>query len=295
MLTESQVQQFHDRGYLLIPGFLSSGKATELLERSKKLISQFDPEAHPLTQFTTSDQDHVGGNYFLDSADKISFFFEPEAVQNVDGKMEVVVPKEEAINKFGHGLHLQDPLFEEVTVKNRNVKTIASDLGFKRPRALQSMVICKQPRIGGAVPSHQDSVFLYTDPLSAVGFWIALGDATLDNGCLSFSPGSHLTHSVPKRFIRLKDQQGRDTGETGFEYFEGGKEMEEKWPKDETLPWDVVECKAGDLVLIHGSVLHKSEANKSGKSRFAYAFHLIEGKANYDKRNWLQTEVFSEV
>lgn len=68
---------------------------------------------------------------------------------------------------------------------------VARSLGFADPRCLQSMVICKQPEIGGAVPPHQDSVFLYTDPPSAVGFWYALEDATLENGCLSFLPGSH--------------------------------------------------------------------------------------------------------
>lgn len=41
------------------------------------------------------------------------------------------------------------------------------------------------------VPSHQDSSFLYTEPLSAVGFWFALEDCTAENGCLSFIPGSH--------------------------------------------------------------------------------------------------------
>lgn len=46
----------------------------------------------------------------------------------------------------------------------------------------------------------------------------------------------------------------------------------------------------GDLVLIHGSVLHKSERNSSAKTRFAYTFHMIESPpyAVYDDKNWLQ-------
>lgn len=38
---------------------------------------------------------------------------------------------------------------------------------------------------------HQDSTFLYTEPLSATGFWFALEDCTNENGCLWFVPGSH--------------------------------------------------------------------------------------------------------
>lgn len=46
----------------------------------------------------------------------------------------------------------------------------------------------------------------------------------------------------------------------------------------------------GDLVLIHGSVLHKSEKNTSPHTRFAYTFHMIESPpyAQYDEKNWLQ-------
>jgi hypothetical protein len=42
----------------------------------------------------------------------------------------------------------------------------------------------------------------------------------------------------------------------------------------------------GTLVVIHGNVLHKSEANRSLKSRYIYTFHVIEGDAEYDEKNW---------
>lgn len=47
---------------------------------------------------------------------------------------------------------------------------------------------------------------------------------------------------------------------------------------------------SGTLVLIHGSVLHKSERNTSEKTRYAYTFHMIESAplARYDEKNWLQ-------
>jgi len=42
----------------------------------------------------------------------------------------------------------------------------------------------------------------------------------------------------------------------------------------------------GTLVIIHGNVLHKSEANRSKKSRYIYTFHVIEGENTYDDKNW---------
>ena len=71
------------------------------------------------------------------------------------------------------------------------------------------MVICKQPEIGGAVPPHQDSTFLFTEPPSAVGYLYALEDATKENGCLSFAAGSQRRSPITKRFVR--------TGEKGRE------------------------------------------------------------------------------
>lgn len=64
-------------------------------------------------------------------------------------------------------MHTLSPPFAAASLNAKN-KAIARSLLFRSPLVLQSMVICKQPEIGGAVPSHQDSTFLYTDPPSAV-------------------------------------------------------------------------------------------------------------------------------
>lgn len=151
------------------------------------------------------------------------------------------------------------------------------------------MLICKQPGIGGAVPPHQDSTFLYTDPPSAVGFWIALEAARRENGCLGFVPGSQRRVGLGRRFVRLEDGGG-----TGFVGVKRGRfpegEGDGDWGErgEEEGDYTLAEVEAGTLVLIHGNLLHKSERNLSGRSRLAYTFHVIEGENVYDERNWLQ-------
>ena len=148
------------------------------------------------------------------------------------------------------------------------------------------MIICKQPEIGGAVPPHQDSTFLYTDPPSAVGFWYALEDATVENGCLSFLPGSHKGAPIDKRFVRKEDGSGTEFIDTTGVKFPPGKDYGTAEAQGE---YKLGEVKTGTLVLIHGNLLHKSEKNVSQKGRIIYTFHVIEAEgAEYDTRNWLQ-------
>lgn len=280
-LTPEQIRTFDTEGMLCIPGFLNETDINALLKRLKELLRDFDYDNHPKLQFGVDDDNHIGDQYFFDSGDKISYFLDTDAIDS-DGNLRY--PKERAVNKIGHGLHIKDPLFARITFDDK-VQGVARDLGYEDPRVLQSMCIFKQPKgendieRQNAVPSHNDATFLYTEPASALGFWFAIEDCTLQNGCLSYNPGSHKTFPITKRFVKNK-------GGHGCSFIP--VEHEGEVPKDSPEDYKLLECKAGSLVLIHNSVMHKLENNVSDKSRFVYAFHVIEGGAKYDELNWLQ-------
>ncbi|KAI0402533.1 hypothetical protein F4802DRAFT_350151 [Xylaria palmicola] len=312
-LTPSQLADFERDGYLVIPNALPPTTVEALLAETHQLLEDFPLSDHPLTRFSTGEKsDHVGDDYFLSSGDQIRFFFEEDAFSPAG---ELLKPKARAINKIGHGLHALSPPFAALLDPARNPDllgagastgsvaagrkeshpaAVARALGFRDPRCLQSMVICKQPEIGGAVPPHQDTTFLYTDPPSAVGFWYALEDATAENGCLSFLPGSHRWAPVRQRFVRAAGgRSGTEFVDNAGPQFPVGDEYGEdkRGPAGEKEDGEYVmgEVKAGSLILIHGNLLHKSEQNTSQKGRIIYTFHVIEGEgATYDERNWLQ-------
>lgn len=60
------------------------------------------------------------------------------------------------------------------------------------------------------VTPHQDGSFLRNEPLSLFGFWFPLDDATVDNGCLWYAPGSHRM-PVTRNFVRTCDDDRGDT------------------------------------------------------------------------------------
>jgi phytanoyl-CoA hydroxylase len=270
-LTPEQIDAYQRDGYLVLPGFAPLAACAELKERAEELVDDFDAEAHR-SIFTTNEQTRHVDDEFLSSGDRIAFFFEEEAF-TADGRLRV--PKAEAINKIGHAMHDLDPVFQRFSY-TPELAAVAADVGLPDALALQSMYIIKQPRIGGEVGCHQDATFLYTDPITVTGFWFALEDATLENGCLWAAPGGH---RGPLRRLFKRSPEGRGTI---FEALDG---TPLPTPPDDLVP---LEVPAGTMVVLHGLLPHWSDVNRSDRSRHAYSLHCISASAGYPAWNWLQ-------
>jgi phytanoyl-CoA hydroxylase len=233
-----------------------------------ELVDAFEPDRNPRSVFTTREQARHSDEYFLDSGDKVSFFFEEEAA-DADGNLRQA--KELSINKIGHAMHDLDPEFAAFS-RTPELAALAEQLGVGHHVLVQSMYIFKQPHIGGEVDCHTDHTFLWTDPASVVGFWFAVEDATVENGCLWALPGQH--RLAPKKRFRRSDQ--------------GGTVMEVL----DDLPYDLdglvpLEAAAGTLIVLHGLLPHLSGANRSARSRHAYTLHTVDPGAAYPEDNWL--------
>ncbi|CAH2015784.1 unnamed protein product [Acanthoscelides obtectus] len=79
--------------------------------------------------------------YFLESGDKISYFYEQGAI-GPNG--ELLVEPHLSLNKIGHALHELDPVFRKMTFSEQ-VKEVAFQLGYEEPAVVQSMYIFKKP------------------------------------------------------------------------------------------------------------------------------------------------------
>ena len=153
---------------------------------------------------------------------------------------------------------------------------LVSELGMTDPLLLQSMLIFKHAGVGGEVISHQDATFLYTDPVTVVGLWFALEDATVENGCLFAQPGGH---KGPLRQLFRRADGG------GTEFVDLDPTPLPELGAAELVPLEVTK---GTCVVLHGLLPHGSHPNRSGRSRQAYSVHLIDGAADYPAFIWLQ-------
>ncbi len=268
MLAPDQIQKYEADGYLVLRGMVEPSTCDHLRRRAEEMVRNFDPR-EAISIFSTREQTRTSDDYFLDSGDKIRFFFEENAF-NADGTLRQ--SKERSINKIGHALHDFDPVFDKFS-RRAELKQLVNELGFTDPLLLQSMYIFKQPNIGGEVTCHQDGTFLFTEPLRVLGLWFALEDATIDNGCLWAIPGGHKA-GLKSRFLRAEG------GGTRFEIFD-----ESPWSEEKLVP---LEVEKGTLIVLHPLLPHLSRENRSPKSRHAYTLHIIDASADYPKENWLQ-------
>ena len=272
VLTDAQISSYHRDGFLVVPDFVDSQACADLRQRAVEMVDKFTPSDHR-SVFTTNDQDRQDNAEFLESANGSWCFFEAEAF---DAQGRLRQDKSLSINKIGHAMHDLDPVFEKFSY-SPDIAGVSADIGLVDALALQSMYIFKQPHIGGEVSCHQDATFLYTDPMTVTGFWFAIEDATLQNGCLWAAPGGHITS------LRKKFKRAGSTNDDGVIF-----DIVDPAPLPEPAELVPLEVKAGTMVVLHGLLPHWSDVNRSAQSRHAYSLHCISQSADYPAWNWLQ-------
>jgi phytanoyl-CoA hydroxylase len=271
-ISSSQIQNYKDFGYVILPDFVPLYLIHELEIHVSNLIANKDFSEELLT-FRTIQQYNAK---FLETGRRMHYFLDEYAIDQKKGGLKV--PKHLALNKIGHAMHDLDPIFRKFSYRT-DYKEILRAIGYKNPLLMQSQYIFKHPKKEGTtrVDPHTDNTYLITSPLSTIGFWIALDHATKENGCLWGVPASHKTKTT--LFLK-REKDGEGT------YYE-----EKEYPKKNldingAIP---LEAKKRSLIIFHGDFVHYSHDNYSDESSHAYTMHFVESEgAEWIEDNWLQ-------
>lgn len=185
-------------------------------------------------------------------------------------------------------MHDLNPVFHQFCYSNV-VKTLAMNvLNFINPVLVQTMYIFKSPKVGGEVNPHQDSTYLISDPLTCKAVWVALDDATKQNGCMWGMPGTQKT--IPIEYY-MKAQRKEILDKNGkFEKYESSIRYDPHDPPKYDIKDPVpLEMKKGSIVLFDGAFVHYSDHNYSDRRRHAFTMHMVEShNSTWHKENWLQ-------
>lgn len=128
------------------------------------------------------------------------------------------------------------------------------------------MLIDKAPRTDTPTPWHQDAAYWPNMPdTRALSGWVAIDEATLDNGCMWFVPGSH------QKELRSHQAAGKGGG---------AKVCQATEAEGVAVP-----LKPGDATFHHGAMLHYSRGNTTDTHRRAYIVNFRpQAMVEYERR-----------
>ncbi|MBL7764088.1 MAG: phytanoyl-CoA dioxygenase family protein [Chitinophagaceae bacterium] len=161
------------------------------------------------------------------------------------------------------------PGFHDVLWNPRFLVAVSQLLGDKSVRFWHDQLFWKPAKTGGVVAWHQDySYWTRTKPIAHLTCWCGLDNATKENGCVQYIPGSHRWGLLPKTALA-----GDLHGINDF--------LDDKQKEQFANP-QFAEVKAGEAIFHHPLTLHGSGENKSSRPRRAFVINVFADGVNSD-------------
>ena len=222
-ITDAHLAQFYAQGYLVVNEAFTPDEVREAIAGLVHLIAGGCPEFHSI-QFEAT---------MLDRLDTLTVEERQDAVR----KLMWFVDFEPRLKALSH-----HPALLAVVTRLLNAL----------PVMFQDQALLKPPRLGREKPWHQDKAYFNLDRREpVVGVWVALDEATLENGCMHLLPD---LGREPIVHFQRRDWQVCDSLVLGKRAV-------------------AVPLKPGSLLLFDGLLVHGTPHNGSPARRRAVQFH----------------------
>jgi phytanoyl-CoA hydroxylase len=224
-ITDEHITQFYEQGYLAVEQAFSAVEVQDALNGLLSLLSGEVPDFKGVMYEKSAEGIPV---------DKMS----PEQKQDYVRKFMWFVKHETRLHALAH---------------HPDLLAVVERIMGEAPVLFQDMALLKPPRLGREKPWHQDHAY-FELPLEAkvVGCWIALDEATTENGCMIVIPGTHRQGPVvhfKRRDWQICDTHVRNQGAVA------------------------VPLKPGGCLFFSSLIHHGTPTNFSDKRRRAVQFH----------------------
>lgn len=226
-LTEEQIAFFHENGYVSGIKLLDEEQIEQL---NKELVAVMDPN-HP-------------------NHDLLYEYFSNESED----------PDRVIFHSLGHWR--MTPGFHDVLFNPAFVMAACQLLGEETVRFWHDQLFCKPAKHGAVVAWHQDySYWTRTIPMKHLTVWVGLDDASKENGCLQYIPGSHRWGLLDKPSLT-----GAMEGLKSFINEEQAEMLKNPTP---------IEMKKGYAAFHHPLLVHGSFENNSERPRRAFVLNVF--------------------
>ena len=232
MLTNSQIQEFREKGFLLGKKILTNREIDELRSELDRVIADESDESKQ----------------------------QPVQIANLSAKQEE--PVWQIINIW-EASHAYYQLIKNETI----VEEIAQLMDAKELRVWHDQIQYKPSEVGGINMWHQDSPYwpILSPKTTQMSAWVALDDATQENGCMSMVEGSHIWGN-----------------QIDFIHTFGSFENTPEKFKGNDVKISLCPVPKGHVHYHHALTWHGSHANSSNQKRRAIAVHYMTEETFYD-------------
>jgi ectoine hydroxylase-related dioxygenase (phytanoyl-CoA dioxygenase family) len=235
MLTDEQVASFRENGFLNYGPVLTKEEVSELKEALERTLEG------------KSDA-------------------KPEALRNISagsGEGNVVT---QIVNIWE-----AEPAFHRHLYNDRIVPLVARLIGTDTVRVWHDQVQVKPPKIGGPTIWHQDHPYWpVIQPADLVSAWVAIEDATIENGCMWMVPQSYKWGPHNGGTVGSDPETWGPTPDLSL------------LPEGADITPVPCEVAAGSVVFHHCLTWHGAPPNRSEKNRPAIAVHYMPGWTRYE-------------
>lgn len=256
ILPQEQLSRYKEQGYLALENVLDSNEIEAAREGFSSLLREYTFNSEEMEfRPPKPTKGNEGNASFQAKESKFMIQFEPGYTPNPKEFKEM----ELHVRKF---MWFEDtlPIFQKICYHHSKISQILNAILGDSHTLYQSMALIKPPHGGIEKPWHQDNAYFSVENLDQIaGVWIALDDASPENGCMHVLPGGH----------RLGPMRHHHT--TDCEIVEG------KFDDSKAVP---IPLKAGGALFFHGNLPHFTPINNSDQRRRAIQYHYRSSSNN---------------